>query len=218
MFMILSFFSLLWWVCAILIVPMAPATVALFSMADPRRHVSVPELSDAIDVFKTSWKRSWGIWLLTVPFIAMLLWNLTYFSGTSSLLAAMVPLWIVLLVLLWIVALYAFSMAGTMESGVRNAFRGAMYVLVVRPGVSIALGLFLIVLIGVMSVMVIPMLLFGPALVASIVNRVTLTALGEEIIDPSAPTVERAREQAAGINPEPGLVSRFRGKKPHQGN
>ncbi len=216
MFMTLCLFSLLWWLCAILIVPMAPATVALFAMADPRRQVSVPEISDGIEVFKSSWKRGWGIWLLTVPFLAMLFWNLTYFSGSSSLLAAMVPLWTVLLVLLWIVTLYAFSMAGTMESGVRNAFRGAMYVMVVRPGVGVILSLFIVLLAITMSVMVIPMLLFGPALIACIVNRFSLTILGEEIIDPSSPTVERAKERAAGIDPDPNIVSRFRGKKPNQ--
>lgn len=216
MFMTLSLFSLLWWLSAILIVPVAPATVALFSMADPRRQVSTPELADGIEVFKASWKRSWGIWLVTVPFLVMLFWNLTYFSGTSSLLGAMIPLWVVLIVLLWIITLYAFSMAGTMESGVRNAFRGAMYVLLVRPGVSIGLSLFLAVLAVVMSVMVIPMVLFGPALIASIINRFTLTVLGEEIIDPSSPTTERAQERAKGINPDPGLLTRFRGKKQDQ--
>jgi hypothetical protein len=110
--------------------------------------------------------------------------------------------------------MYAFSMAGTMESGVRNAFRGAMFVLVSRPGLSIALSLFLGFLILVMTITVIPMLLVGPSLVASIVNRVTLTVLGEEIIDPSSPTVERAQERAMGVNPDPTLLTRFKpGKK-----
>jgi uncharacterized membrane protein YesL len=213
MFMTLSMCTLLWWLCVILIIPSAPATVALFSMADPRRQVSSPELSDAIDVFKSAWKRGWGIALLTVPFLVMLFWNLTFFAGSSSTLGAMIPLWTVMLVLLFVVTLYAFSMAGTMESGIRNAFRGAMFVLVSRPGLSIALSFVLGFLVLIMTVTVIPMLLIGPSLVASIVNRVTLTVLGEEIIDPSAPTVERANERAMGINPDPGPLSRFRSSK-----
>jgi hypothetical protein len=68
-----------------------------------------------------------------------------------------------------------------------------------------------------MSVMVLPMLLFGPALIACIVNRVTLSVLGEQIIDPDAPTPERAEERARGLNPDPGLLSRFR-RKPEQKN
>jgi uncharacterized membrane protein YesL len=217
LFMTLSLFSMLWWLSVVLIVPSAPATVALFSMADPRRQVSTPEIGDGFEVFKASWKRSWGVALLTVPFLVMLVWNLTFFSGATSGLAVMIPLWTVLLVLLWIFTLYAFSVAGTMESGVRNAFRGAMFVLVSRPGISVTLSLAMFVLVFFMAITVIPAILFGPALVASIINRFTLTILGEEIIDPSAPTVERAQERAMGVNPDPGLMSRFRGNRPRKG-
>lgn len=210
-FILFSLFSLLWWLCAVLIVPAPPATVALAAMADPRRLGAAPELADAIDVFKSSWKRSWGIAIFTIPFLAMLLWNLTFFAGTDHPLAPMIPLWIIMLILLFIVTLYAFSIAGTMESGVRNAFRGSMFVLVSRPFMAIFLSLFLALLILLMAVTVLPMLLLGPALVFSIVNRFTLTILGEEIIDPSAPTNERADERARGLNPDPTFFSRFRG-------
>jgi uncharacterized membrane protein YesL len=197
--------------CAILIIPAPPATVALAAVADPRRMGAAPELSDALEIFKSSWRRAWGIAVFTIPFIAMLLWNLTFFAGSDHPLAPMIPLWVIMLILLFIVTLYAFSVAGTMESGVRNAFRGAMYVLVSRPFMGIGLSLFLIVLIFLMSITVLPMLLLGPALVISIVNRFTLTILGEEIIDPSTPTNERADERARGVNPDPTFFSRFRG-------
>lgn len=210
-FMILSLFSLLWWLCAVLIVPSPPATVALAAMADPRRMGAAPEMSDAIEIFKTSWKRSWGIALLTVPFLAMLLWNLSFFAGSDHVLAPMIPMWIVLLILLFVMTMYAFSVAGTMESGVRNAFRGAMFVLVSRPFMSIALSLVMVILLFAMTITVLPMLLFGPGLVASIVNRFTLTTLGEEIIDPSSPTIEREQERARGVNPDPTILTRLRG-------
>ncbi len=210
-FVLFCLFSMVWWLCAVLIVPAPPATVALAAMADPRRMGAAPEFADAIEVFKSSWKRSWGVALLTIPFLAMLFWNLTFFTGSTHALAPMIPLWIIMLILLFIVTLYAFSVAGTMESGVRNAFRGAMYVIVSRPFMGISLSLFLVVLIFLMTVTVLPMLLIGPALVFSIVNRFTLTILGEEIIDPSMPTSERADERARGLNPDPTFFSRFRG-------
>jgi uncharacterized membrane protein YesL len=209
-FMILSLFSLLWWVCAILIVTGPPATVALAALADPRRMGAAPEVSDAIEIFRSSWKRSWGIALLTIPFLAMLIWNLAYFAGSNHTLAPMIPLWLVMIVLLFILTLYAFSVAGSMESGVRNAFRGAMYVLVSRPFMSIGLSLLMVILIFVMSITVLPMLLIGPALVASIVNRFTLTILGEEIIDPSSPTIERQDERSRGVNPDQTILTRLR--------
>jgi uncharacterized membrane protein YesL len=209
-FMVFALLSLTWWLAAILIVPGPPATTALMAVGDPRRMGATPEFADAWEIFRSSWRRSWGIAAFTLPFLVMLVWNLTFFGGVDSYFAAMVPLWTIMFVLLFIIALYAFSMAGTMESGVRNAFRGAMFVLVSRPFLSIFLSLFLLLLALVMSVMVIPMLLIGPAVIVSIINRVTLSVLGEQIDDPDAPTPERADERARGVNPDPSFLSRFR--------
>lgn len=209
-FLSLTWFSLLWWLCVILIVPGPPATVALYAMADPRRQVSTPEFRDAVEVFRSSFRRSWGIFLFTVPLMVILIWNLYFFGGTNQILAAMSPLWLIMLVLIWVLMLYTYGVAGTMESGTRNAFRGAMFVLVSRPFVSITLSLFSIALIVVMTITVVPMLLFGPALIASIVNRVVLFVLGVEVIDPSAPTTERAHERERGINPDRNWISRLR--------
>lgn len=211
-FMMFMLLSVMWWICAVTIVPGPAMTVALTSTTDPRKKGSAPELGDAFTVFKSCWKRAWGIWLFTVPFVAILAWNLAYFSNTDYALAPMIPLWFILLVLMFVFTLYAFSMAGTLESGVKNAFRGAMFVLVSRPFVSIGLSFFLAFLIVVMTVLVVPMLIMGPALIACIVNRVSLTILGEEIIDPNSPTVERFDERKRGVNPDPSFVSRFKGK------
>lgn len=212
---LLSFglYSILWWVCVILIVPGPPATVALFSMCDPRRKVSQPEFSDAVQVFRESFRRSWGIALCSVPLILILLWNLLFFSSTNHPLIALVPLWIIMLLLMYILTLYAFSVAATMESRPRNAFRGAMYVLVSRPFMSIGLGLFMLILGSILAVTVLPMVLFGPALMACIVNRFVLVALDVPVVDPDAPTDERQSERARGINPDRGLIGRFRGNK-----
>lgn len=210
-FMTFSLLSFLWWLCAITVVGGPPASVALMSITDPRKKGSAPELGDAIEVFRSSWRRAWGIALFTVPLLIMLVWNLTFFSDSATALAPLIPLWFILLVMVFAIALYAFSVAGTMESGVRNAFRGALFILVSRPFLGLGLSVFVAMLILVMSVLVIPMVFFGPALVSSIVNRFTLTLLGEEIIDPSAPTVERADERSRGLNPDPSFASRFRG-------
>lgn len=211
-FMTFALFSLLWWLSVVLIVPGPPATVALAAMTDPRRLGAAPELADAIDVFKSSWKRSWGLALLTLPFLLMLFWNVTYFAGANHFLATLVPLWLIMLIIIATITIYAFSVAGTMESGVRNAFRGAMFVLISRPFMGIGLVIVLFALTLIMTILIIPMLLIGPALIACIANRFTLTILGEQISDPLAPTAERADENARGINPEQGFLGRLRGQ------
>lgn len=208
-----ALYSILWWVCILLIIPGPPATLALFAMCDPRRRVSQPEFSDAVAIFKSAFLRSWKVALVTVPFVAILAWNLFYFSGTDHVLIALVPLWVIMLVILFVLLHYSFSVAAMMESGPRNALRGAMFVLVSRPFSGIALSLFLMVVGSVLAVMVLPMALFGPALLACIVNRFVLDGLGVPVTDPDSPTDERQDERERGVNPDPTLLSRLRGGK-----
>jgi uncharacterized membrane protein YesL len=207
----LCLYSLLWWLAVVTIILGPPATVTLFSMADPRRQVTSPDFSDAIVVFKGAFKRSWGIFLWTVPLIVILVWNTFFFSGMSATLSVLIPLWLLMTVILIMLSLYAFSVAGTMESGVRNAFRGAAYLLVSRPFVSLFLIVVLIVLTLIMTVTVVPMILFGPSLIASIMNRFVLHGLDVPVIDPNSPTDERAYEQKRGLNPDKGFLQRMRG-------
>jgi uncharacterized membrane protein YesL len=223
--------SLAWWLCAVplvmafLMVPffvflittpvlgvlLAPATVALFAMADPRRLVSRPDMPEAIGVFKTSVKRGWLIGLCTVPVLVVLFWNITFFAGTTSFLAAFVPLWAIMLISVFVLMLYMFSVAGTMESGLRNAFRGAMYVLVSRPFTALALSVSTIVVGLFMTVLVLPMMALGPAMMAAIVNRFVLAGLNIEVVDPNAPTTEREFERERGIEHDKTFWQRLRG-------
>jgi uncharacterized membrane protein YesL len=207
----LALFSLLWWACQLTIVLGPPATVTLFAMADPRRQTASPEFTDSIKVMKTAFRRGWGIFLWTVPLIVVLIWNTYYFSDTEESLRVLIPLWLLMSVILITLSLYAFSVAGTMESGVRNAFRGGIYVLVSRPIRGLGLCLLLILLSLVMTVTVLPMLFLGPATIAAIVNRFVLDGLNVHVIDPNSPTDERAFEHERGINPDKGFLQRMRG-------
>jgi uncharacterized membrane protein YesL len=209
-------YSLLWWLAMVTVVFGPPATITLFSMADPRRQVTSPDFSDAVAVFRGAFRRGWGIFLWTVPLIVVLIWNTYYFGGTNETLSILVPLWLLMSIALLMLGLYAFSVAGTMESGVRNAFRGAAYLLVARPFVSLFLVVTLIVLALLMTVTVVPMILFGPALIATIVNRFTLHGLQVPVIDPNSPTDERAYEQQHGLNPDRGFLQRMRGSNPRR--
>ncbi|MGC4105997.1 MAG: hypothetical protein QM753_06540 [Thermomicrobiales bacterium] len=208
-----ALYSIIWWLCVVLIVPGPAATVALFSMCDPRRRISQPEFGDAVAIFKSSFLRSWKVALVTVPFLLILAWNLFFFSGTDHVLIALVPLWLIMFVVLYVVTLFSFSMAALMESGPRNAWRGSMYVLVSRPFSGIALSLFMMIVGSVLAIMVLPMALLGPAFMACVVNRFVLDGLHVPVIDPDSPTDERQDEREKGLNPDPTFLSRLRGGK-----
>ncbi|MGC4191935.1 MAG: hypothetical protein QM589_12355 [Thermomicrobiales bacterium] len=208
-----ALYSILWWVCIALIIPGPPATLALFFMCDPRNRISQPEFGDAVAIFKAAFVRSWKVALVTVPFVITLIWNLFFFSGTDHILVALVPLWMIMLVIMYILMLFSFSVAALMESGPRNALRGSLYVLVSRPFSGIGLSLFMLVLGAALTVTVLPMALLGPALMACIVNRFVLDGLGVPVIDPDSPTDERQDERERGVNPDPTFLSRVRGGK-----
>lgn len=187
-----------------------PATLTLFALTDPRRIVDRPDMREIGHIFADSVKRGWAIALATIPALAVLIWNSLYFGGTESVLAAFVPLWVIMFVFLLILALYMFSLGGLMESGLRNAFRGGMYVLISRPFVSLFLSLFVIVVGTLFTATVLPMLTIGPPLFAAIINRMVLTELKVPVIDPNQPTNERQWERERGLNVETTIWDRLK--------
>lgn len=201
-FVQLMIVSVLWWICAILIVPGPPATVALFRMMDPRNAIQTPELGDFFRILRENFRTAWGVALFTVPIILVLSWNMLFFRDSDSVFAIMVPLWFVMIIITFMLMLYAFATVAAMESYTRNAFRGAVYLMVMRPFTAGLLFVLLSVLLGLFTVLVLPLILFGPGVVATIVNRFVLSGYDVEVIDPGAPTQERQHEVAQGINPD----------------
>ena len=210
-FLPLILFSLAWWVSILLVVPGPPATATLFAMADPRRHSFVPDWSDAVRTFRGVFVRSWGIALWVIPLVAILLWNLLFFGGTDRRLALFAPLWSLMILLLLILGGYAIAAAGLLEVDVSSAFRAATYLLVSRPLTSLSLALFLFVLLLILIVLVVPFILIGPGFIASIVNRFVLAGLDIEVIDPNAPTPERATERRVRPGARHSVLGRARG-------
>lgn len=185
-----------------------PALTVLFALTDPRTLIQRIEWRDALDMLRTEFLRSWKIALITLAPLLMIGWNVAFFAGSTHNLALLVPLWVVMWILLFVLSQYCFSLAGTHESGWRNAFRGGMYVLVKYPLRSLGLSIFILFFGYAFTLAMLPMLVIGPALFAAVVNRFVFDALEVEVIDPDSPTTERAYEKERGINIERGLVDR----------
>lgn len=201
---------------ALIFVPIAVLTFALvpsalttlFYATDPRLIVHKPDFGDLKSVFTSSFVRSWKIALVTILPLMMIGWNIRFFAGSDHMLAVFVPLWVIMWVFLFVLTLYMFCLAGTHESGVRNAFRGGMYVLVKYPFRALFLSLFTLMVGWVFTVALLPMIVIGPAMFAAIVNRFVFNALEVYVIDPNSPTDERAWERERGINPDRSLADR----------
>jgi uncharacterized membrane protein YesL len=202
--------SVLWWVCAILIVPGPPATVALFRMMDPRNQVAMPEIREFFRTMRERFATSWAIAGFTVPIILILLWNSLFFRGGDSFFTLMIPLWAVMIVITIMLMLYAFATVSAMESKVRNAFRGATYLMVMRPFTAGILFVLLLLLSSLFAVLVLPLFLFGPGVSAAIINRFVLDGYSIDVLDPSSPTQERTHEVARGIGTDEGIKGWFK--------
>jgi uncharacterized membrane protein YesL len=220
-FVMVMILSVLWWVCAVLIVPGPPATVALFQMLDPRNAVQMPEFVDFFRVLRDNVKTAWSVAVFTVPVMLVLAWNMLFFRNSDSFFAIMVPLWFVMIAITFMLMIYALATIATMESYTRNAFRGAVYLLVMWPFSSGMLFVLLSLLGGHFAVLVLPLILFGPGVSAAVINRFVLAGYDVEVIDPSAPTQERQSEVQRGINPEhsgiKGFLQRSRENRQREG-
>jgi hypothetical protein len=61
-----------------------------------------------------------------------------------------------------------------------------------------------------MTILVVPLILIGPGLIASIVNRFVLAGLDIEVIDPNRPTPELSVERRQSENVRDALFQRAR--------
>lgn len=190
--------TLAWWGCTLLIVPVGPATITLFAMTDPRRIGDVPDWSEAIRIGRRSWRRGWLILLATAPFMFVLVWNIRAFATSSSQIVVLEPLWLLLLLIVGSICALALSTAALLDLPAAMALRQGLQLVGAHPlrCIVMALALWLIVALG--SALVVPMVMFVPALVAAIGNRFALDGLGIPVADPLAPTEEREREARSG--------------------
>ena len=187
--------TLAWWVCLCLVIPAPAATVTLAAMADPRRTVDRPDWREAIDAVRRNLWRGWGVLLPLLPVVAVLLANLSFYGGGTDRWNVLVPLWTVLLVFALPVALYAFAVAGLTDATAWSATKRAGLLVVRRPGQALAVAVVVLFVIAVGAALVVPLVMFVPALIAAVVNRVVLDGLGSPVLDPLAPTDERLVEE-----------------------
>jgi uncharacterized membrane protein YesL len=204
-FVLMMVVSVLWWISVALLVPGPPATVALFRITDPRNQVSSPEIRDFFLTIRETFKTAWAIAGITIPVILVLLWNSLFFRESDSRFALIVPLWFVMILLTFILMMYALATVAVMESRARNAFRGGTYLMVMWPFTSGLLIVCLALVLVLFAALVLPLILFGPAVGAAVINRFVLAGYNIDVIDPSSPTSERSTEVSSGVNLDGGF-------------
>ena len=177
------------------------ATVTLFHVTDPRRSIDRPDVREALALFRGNVVFGWKMAAATLIVPVVLLNNLVAFGRSNTWLAGLAPLWTVLLVIAVVFLLVGFAVAGMFGGPVSTTLRRTAYVLVAAPFRSLFVTAMMLLFILLGTLMVIPLILFVPALVAATLDRHVARAFDLAIVDPNTPTDERVRERTTGRDP-----------------
>lgn len=209
---VLALWPFVSWLAVLGFLPFGPAaTIALMAVVDPRRTINRPDPREALDLFRDKIVDGWKLAAATIIVPVVLVNNIVVFGGSDSWLAQLTPLWAVLFVVALIFLFVAFSVAGMFGGSLKETAQRTAYVLVAAPFRSLFVVALLLLLIVLGTVLVVPMILFVPALVATTLDRHVVRAFDLTIVDPNAPTPERLQERAKGIEPSP--VGRMFGRR-----
>jgi hypothetical protein len=190
--------TLTWWLCVVTIVLAPGATIALFWAVDPRIESAFDRPGPRAFLSATirDLRRGWKIALMTIPIIGLLIYNLWYYGSRDSSLALLAPAWMVLTMIGTMITLSALAIAGLLDEPAFSALRAGAILTGVRlwHALLVAVLLWLVIVIGI--ILIVPLVMFLPATVAAVVNRLVLDGLKIPIPDPLAPTDERLIEEA----------------------
>ncbi len=184
-----------WWLALVTVIAAPAATVALFSFTDPRKSIDRPEWRDVLADVRRGFRRGWAVTLIVLPILTVLLLNLYSWGGTDSSFAFLAPFWLVLMVIGLAVGLGAYATVGLMDSSLRDAFKWGAYVVASAPFRTLFMMTMFLVYLVVGGLLVVPLILIVPALIAATVNRLVLGQLGIAVVDPLSPTDERLHEE-----------------------
>jgi uncharacterized membrane protein YesL len=190
--------TIAFWIGLASIVFAPAALLTLFYVADPRHggETEQPSAAAALRFLKERWPRSWGLGLVTIPVVALLFLNMVFYGGHAGTLGALAPLWLVLFLIGLMIALTSFSVCALLDKPVKASLRLG-FLITGKALPRCALVLLLIAILTVIGTfLILPLILFLPATIAAIINRLVLSVLNIAVADPNAPTPELLEEQA----------------------
>ncbi len=192
--------TMTWWCCIFLVVPGPAATLALFAHADPRHGMLSDRMtwSETLRFIGRNLWRAWGLALLTIPVMALLIYNVIFYSSGDTILGVLTPLWCVLFLFAFATTMTAFSLFALEQLDFKTTIEIAALMVGAHIPRVIVLTLLLWIVLLVGTVLIVPTAMFLPMTVAATFNRFVLSSRKIDIPDPLAPTAERLAEGKTG--------------------
>ena len=189
--------SLLWWLSVLLIVTAPAGTIALFRATDPANLESDrrPTRAEVGATIRAELVRGWVLALaFGIPLVALVS-NLRVYGASDGWARWLVPLWIVLLVLIVCAAGLAVSLRAIHGRSAKDSIWQSVVLTLGGLPRCLPTALILWIVVAAGGVLVIPALMFVPALVAVTFNHLASDCLGIPVHDPLDPTAERRNEE-----------------------
>ena len=191
----------IWWLMLVSVVFAPAATLLLFHQADPRLGVweDRPDFREMGRYLMSQLGRSWLLALATVPLLALMTFNLSYYGGSDGAAALLAPFWLVLVIIAVIATLIIFALAALTEADAKSCLRDGLRLTgLYFPGALLVLVItFVIPLLLLTSVLqfLLPLILVLPGLVATAFSRFVLRVSRIPYPRPNEPTEERLHEK-----------------------
>lgn len=189
--------SFAWWLSVFTIVLGPPATVTLMALTDPRRETAIDPatLRDAPRLVRENFRTSWKIGIFIIPIIVLSLFNSTFYTSGRGAGTAFGVVWVVLTVVGSLVILGIFASIALYGDGAKEATRRSLEAAMRRPADVLTVGLLAWLVTMLSLLMVLPIFLLLPSLLAGIANRWILFETDAAVPSPNEPTPERAAEK-----------------------
>lgn len=191
----------IWWFLTVTIVFGPPAMLLLFKVADPRMGVWGERMTFAeISRYLIEHLgRGWKLWLMTMPLIALCVFNLQFYGGSENALALLTPVWLALLILSVVCMITIFTYAAIMEAPAGESFKqGLRFAIAGLPRLIPILLITLFIPFIIVSTIVLfayPLTFIFPGVTALAMGRYILEVQNLEFPRPNEPTAERLQEK-----------------------
>lgn len=187
----------------------SPAHYALAVMARKVAEYESVSVRDFLGAMRQHVRRAWLMGLVAVVGTALVLMNLSFYMTVGGWGPALVPFFLLITAVWFLIVLYLFPMAVITEGGPLRVLRNSVIVIMRYPGLSIATGVMALLLIGLSSVLIIPWVIITMSALTALGTRAVRSAVRRDFNLPE--------EEPIADEPLPPILPDVRPSLPHYG-
>ena len=189
------FMSIAWWIGTILVIPAAPVTMGMHRVANRIANYKRVDNSFFWEAARSrsDFGRGWLLYLLHIMMPIAVIFNVWFYANSGATWMRIIGIawvWILLLILLFLQYLFPLFWQQD-EPNIRLSLRNAFLLALRYPLYSILILVFQVVLLAVSFVIMLPLILLTPAVMAITANVALVGILQDMDLAPEPPVVPK---------------------------